>query len=234
MQNKWFLGSVEEQWLKKISEQLDEKVNTLDPQVVLVIHGDWLAYATFKYPACIIHDTTFASIVNYYPSFTNLSARSLRMGNQMYQRALDKSVAAIFSASWATHSAITEYGSPESKVFTIPFGANIRQLPSEQEVSEWIDGRLLSESCNLVFIGTHWKRKGGPEALGFVSILNKMGISTTLTIIGCSPDISPEMRKLVSVVGYLKKDDLSDSEKLTSILRQSHALILPSQAEERR
>ena len=231
IKNKWFLGAVEEQWLKKISEQLDEKVNRLEPEVVLVIHGDWLAYSTFKFPACIIHDTTFASIVDYYPSFTNLSDRSLRMGNQMYQRALNKSMAAVFSAHWATHSAITKYGSPESKVFTIPFGANMGHLPSESEVSQWINSRSLRESCNLVFIGTHWKRKGGPESLRFVSCLNKMGIRTHLTIIGCSPDIPSEMKEVVSVVGYLKKDEPSDRAKLNNILSESHALILPSQAE---
>jgi glycosyltransferase involved in cell wall biosynthesis len=230
-QNKWFLSAVEVRSLKAVSSQLDQAVNALKPEVVLVIHGDWLAYSTFQYPACIIHDTTFASIVDYYPSFSNLATRSLRLGNEMYQKSLDRAKAAVYSAEWASQSAINDYRIAASKVFTIPFGANLYESPTQREVGEWIAARERSESCNFVFIGTQWKRKGGPEVLRFIEALHRLGIQSRLTIVGCSPDIPFELKDFVDLTGYLKKDNPSEGRKLKEILIGSHALILPSEAE---
>ena len=228
---RWFLSSVEEQWLKSISRQLDSQVNSLRPEVVLVIHADWLSYATFQYPACIIHDTTFASIANYYPSFTNLSDRSLRMGHRMYDLALKKASAAIFPANWASHSAISRYGYPPSKVFTIPFGANIYPLPQEGDVKDWIVSRAAGGTCNFLFMGTQWNRKGGPDILRFLEALHRRGVPATLTIVGCSPEIPHSMVPFVRIAGYLRKDDPVDAERLVAIFKDAHALILLSHAE---
>ena len=231
LHKKWFLGSVEKRWLEKISKQLDDKVNTASPNVVLVIHADWLAYATFRCPAFIIHDTTFASIVDYYPSFTNLCKGSLKSGHEMYQRALDKCAAAIYPASWATQSAIDDYNLPPSKVFTIPFGANIKECPQQEQVGRWIQQRLTSETCNFVFIGTQWKRKGGPEVLQFLKKVKSLGVEATLTVIGCKAEIPPDVAQFVFQPGYLCKEDPADAEQLANILAQSHALIVLSHAE---
>ena len=229
--HKWFLSSVEEQWLKDISRQLDTQVNSLRPEVVLVIHADWLSYATFKYPACIVHDTTFASIANYYPSFMNLSNRSLRMGHRMYDLALKKAAAAIFPAGWATQSAISYYGYSPSKAFTIPFGANIYPAPTEGDVRKWVAARAADDTCNLLFMGTHWHRKGGPDILRFLEVLLRSDVQATLTVIGCSPEIPKGLRSVVRIAGYLRKDSPGDSEKLFAILKDMHAVILLSQAE---
>lgn len=230
-QKKWFMAAVEPHWLKAIARQLDEGVNRLKPELVLVIHGDWLAYASFECPACIIHDTTFASIVNYYPDFTNLTARSLRLGNEMYQNALNKARASFFSADWAARSAVVDYGTPQSKVFTIPFGANIEKAPTRSEVEQWIEARSETRTCNFVFIGKHWLRKGGPDALRFVAALRKKGVPCNLAIIGCSPEVPRVMSDFVTVMGFLKKELQSDDDKLTKTLVESHALILLSHAE---
>jgi glycosyltransferase involved in cell wall biosynthesis len=231
LHKKWFLGSVEKQWLEKISRQLDDKVNKVSPNVVLVIHADWLAYATFHCPAFIIHDTTFASIVDYYPCFTNLCDGSLKSGHEMYQRALDKCAAAIYPAQWATQSAIDKYNFPASKVFTIPFGGNIKECPPQEQVERWIQQRLTSETCNLVFIGTQWERKGGPEVLQFLKTLKSLGVKATLTVIGCAAQIPADLQEFVTQLGYLRKEDPADAERLMNVMSQSHALIVLSQAE---
>src|SRR5690606_16974402 len=152
---------------------------------------DWLAYTSFTAPSFIIHDTTFATILNYYPSFTNLSQRSIRMGHQMYEAALDRSSAAIFCSDWAAESAIRDYNIPPSKVHTIPFGANLEAIPSAHAVEQWIEQRQQRSGCNLLFIGTQWERKGGPDALLFLDSLRNAGVQVTLTIVGCTPDIPP-------------------------------------------
>jgi glycosyltransferase involved in cell wall biosynthesis len=231
LEGKWFLVSVERSWLQPISRQLDDAVREIDPEVVLVIHADWLAYSTFDCPACIIHDTTFDSIVDYYPTFSNLSKRSLRNGHEMYQRALDKCVAAIYPAEWATQSAITRYRLPATKAFTVPFGANINRPPEPGDVDRWIDQRLESETCHFVFIGTQWKRKGGPQVLEFVSELNRLGIDSHVSIVGCHGEVPAHLVRYVTQVGYLRKDNPEHLTRLTELFSRSHALIVLSEAE---
>ena len=134
LEKKWFLASVEKKILQRLGNQLDIAVANHNPDVVFIIHGDFLAYATFAQPAVIIHDTTFASLIGYYPEFSSLTKRSIRAGNEMYQRALDKASAAVFSAEWASRSALHDYRVNPQKVHTIPLGANLDKEPAQTEV----------------------------------------------------------------------------------------------------
>lgn len=231
LEGKWFLGAVEKRWLSKIARNLDDKVNEIKPDLVIAIHADWLAYASFNYPAIIIHDTTFDSILDYYPSFTNLCRRSIANGHEMYQRALDKCAAAIFSAEWATRSAISRYNLPSRKAFTIPFGPNLAYTPQKEEIYQWVSQRAATKSCEFVFIGTQWERKGGPEALEFVIELNRLGVRATLNIVGCSPWIQADQERFVHRYGFLRKEDPLHMKTLMGLLERSHALIVLSQAE---
>src|SRR5690606_35172802 len=216
---------------RRIAMELDRAVESVKPDIVLVYQGDWLAYTSFTEPSCIIHDATFASLLNYYPSFSNLTQRSIRMGHNMYQAALDRSSAAIFCSDWAAESAIRDYNTPSSKVHTIPFGANLVAVPSFQEVEQWIAQRQQRSRCNLLFIGTQWERKGGPDALLFLDALRNAGVQATLTILGCTPEIPPSMRDFVRLEGYLNKQSYANRKRLEHIYRDAHALIVPSLAE---
>lgn len=231
LEGKWFLGSVEKRWLSRIARNLDEKVNEIKPDVVIAIHADWLAYSSFTYPSIVIHDTTFDSILDYYPSFTNLCRRSIANGHEMYQRALDKCAAAIFSAEWATRSAVSRYKLSARKAFTIPFGPNLAYTPQKSEIYQWVSQRAAAESCDFVFIGTQWERKGGPEALAFVIELNRLGVKATLNIVGCSPWIDANHEKFIRRYGFLRKENADHVKTFMTLLERSHALIVLSQAE---
>lgn len=228
---KWFLSSVEKRYLENIGRQMDRHVQQHNPDIVLAIYGDILSYTTFNQPACIIHDATFASVLNYYSSFTSLTARSIRAGNAMYKRALVRADAAVFSSDWASKSAINDYDTQPAKVYTIPFGANLKHIPSNREVVNWHEKRLKHHSCNLLFLGVDWERKGGPFALRFVEELNKLNIESYLTIVGIEPDIPARYRPFVKKIGFLSKNNPSDVEKLKQILSEASALLLPSLAE---
>ena len=231
VQGKWFLSSVEKSVLQAIGRQFDEEVARIRPDVVLVIHGDFLAYTTFKQPAILIHDTTFASLLGYYSDFSNLTGRSIKAGNDMYQRALDRVDAAVFSADWASQSALKDYNTPPSKVHTIPLGANLKQPPAAQLVNEWVAGRTQTDVCNLLFLGVSWKRKGGPDVLRFVAHLNSKGIKCMLNVVGVNPEIPEEHKAYVNVIGFLKKSIPTEAARLEELLKTSSALILPSIAE---
>jgi glycosyltransferase involved in cell wall biosynthesis len=231
LQKKWFLSGVEKPILQAIGRQLDAEVARVQPDVVLVIHGDFLAYSTFKQPSVLIHDTTFASLVGYYADFSNLTSRSIKAGNEMYQLALNNTTAAVFSADWATQSALNDYTTAASKVHTIPLGANLLNPPVAADARQWIANRAQSDVCELLFLGVVWERKGGPDTLKFVAHLNKMGVKCKLTVVGCSPQIADEHKEYVNVVGFLRKSIPAEAEQLQNMLQTSSVLILPSVAE---
>jgi len=231
LQKRWFLAEVEPFLLKQMGEQLDKEVEAIQPDVVIVIHGDFLAYTSFKQPAVIIHDATFASLLGYYPAFSKLTKRSIRAGNVMYQSALDRADAAVFSAAWASQSAKSDYNAASDKVYTIPLGANLTNAPDMQSVKEWIKKRADKEVCNFLFLGVDWERKGGPDALEFVVELNRRGIKAVLWIAGCSPIIRSEDENYVVHWGFLSKDVKEEVRKLEQLLIHAHALLLPSLAE---
>src|SRR5690554_2305381 len=230
-QHKWFLSDVDPFLLKKIGAQLDWEVKLVQPDVVIVIHGDFLAYTTFKQPAVIIHDATFASLLDYYPAFSNLTNRSIEAGNLMYQLALDRADIAVYSAEWASNSAKIDYNAVTSKVYTIPFGANLPHAPASKDVKKWIKNRSAEDTCNFLFLGVDWARKGGADALKFVIELNRKGMKAKLLIAGCTPAIEPEDEKYVHKLGFLRKDVKEEAEQLEQLFIHSHALLLPSVAE---
>jgi glycosyltransferase involved in cell wall biosynthesis len=232
MFKKWFLSSVEPKILKQIGKQLDEKVNKINPDVVLVIHGDFLSHTTFKQPSIIIHDTTFASILNYYSDFSNLSKRSIKNGNKMYKLSLDKATAAVFPSKWASESAIVDYTISAEKIFTIPFGANLNRTPNRNEVEMWIENRISNVSqLFFLFIGVDWKRKGGNDALEFIKELNKFGIPSKLIVVGCKPITTIDEQKFIEEKGYLNKNNPEENSILEELMISCHALLLPSLAE---
>ena len=228
---KWFLSSVDKRFLKDIGRQMDRHVEQNNPDIVLAIFADILAYTTFSQPACTVHDATFAGLINYYSSFTSLTAGSIRAGNDMYKRALARADAAIFSSEWASKSAINDYNVSSKRVYTIPFGANINHIPSNDDVVDWQVKRKGSVQCNLLFVGIDWDRKGGPFALHVVQELNKLQIKARLTIVGSDPIIPAHQLHYVNKIGFLDKNKLSDVEVLKKLFIESNALLLPSVAE---
>ncbi|QJD96948.1 glycosyltransferase family 4 protein [Mucilaginibacter robiniae] len=230
-QKKWFMAFVEKKVLQAIGQQFDQEVNQANPDVVLAIHADFLAYTTFKQPSVSIHDTTFASLLGYYKDFSSLTRRSIKAGNDMYQKALNKVDAAVFSATWASNSALNDYQVRASKIHTIPLGANLDHAPAMQDVQAWINRRADDEICRFLFLGVVWERKGGPDAVKFVAELNRLGIKSNLTVVGCKADVPAEYQQYVIQAGFLRKDVPAEAEKLNNLFQQSHALLLPSVAE---
>lgn len=231
LQKRWFLSSLEEHVLRLIGKDFDEQVMNIKPDVVIAIHGDILAQTTFKQPACIIHDTTFATLLNYYPDFTGLTKRSIVAGSRMYQKALDRSNAAVFSSAWASNSAIKDYGAHAEKIHTLPFGGNLSTIPHIDDVNTWINQRSNDKYCKFLFLGVNWIRKGGPDALLFVKALNKSGIQSQLIVVGCIAEVAPDDKKFIEQVGFLRKNVPDEHKRLKELFIHCHALLVPSLAE---
>jgi glycosyltransferase involved in cell wall biosynthesis len=177
-------------------------------------------------------DCTFANLLDYYPTFSNLSARSIRDGHDAERRALSRCDLILFSSQWAADSAIHDYGIDPAKIRLAPFGSNMPGERSPDVIERLIAQRLatLGRKVSLVLIGVDWYRKGADIASDAVANLVARGISAELTVVGCSPP-DGAMPPRVRFAGFIDKSKPQGFEELARLLEKSHFLILPSRAD---
>ena len=121
------------------------------------------------------------------------------------------------------------YQTPPHKVKVVPFGANLDTNFSMEEIDQAISRRSRS-SCNLLFIGVDWERKGGPRVLKVAEELNRRGLKTVLHVVGCTPQVG-DLPDFVKVHGFISKKTAEGRLKLERLLSQAHFLMLLSEAE---
>jgi glycosyltransferase involved in cell wall biosynthesis len=169
----------------------------------------------------------------YYPLYRK-GDRSVTFANtvEAEYRTYDRAKQIIFSSHWAAQSAIDTYGVNPSKVNVIPFGANLAQLPTRQQVLENRRSPLNQSSCKLMFCSVDWDRKGGAIAFATLLALLEMNIDAELIVIGCKPSEQSQLQhEKVRLVGFLDKGSAQDCQTLENILWESHFFLLPTRAD---
>lgn len=182
-----------------------------------------LAYVKTKIPIIYISDATIKLSLNYHKALTGLLSLSEKETKTIEKMALDKCTQLVVSSDWAYQSLIKDYGYPTHKVKTLPFGANMENLPGRQDVLEKKENHQLK----LLFVGVYWESKGGEIAYNCLVELLKLGIEATLTIVGCVP---PEQFKhpKINVIPFINKNSNEGLQKLYSIFMEHDFLILPT------
>lgn len=190
-----------------------------------------LAYLRNDLKKILYIDATFNNLINFYPSYSNLSKSSIRNGHLIEQMAFAKADVLIFTSGWAAKSAINDYDADPSKILLAPYGANFECLPALKQIEAGLLERHESKTLQLLFIGNNMQRKGGDIALRIVKQLNQLGCFTTLHIIGDTRNVL--QRSLDNVVhhGFLSKKNTNQLSLLKSLFLQSHFLILPTRAD---
>jgi glycosyltransferase involved in cell wall biosynthesis len=173
-------------------------------------------------------DATFAGMVDYYEEFTGLSRRTLRHGNALEQAALDRCRLALYSSDWAARTALERYHVDPGKVHVVPFGANVSDAPSRDEVAAAIQSRDPDRCC-LLFVGVDWARKGGEVAVAAAEAMNRAGRPTELHVVGCVPP--RRLPGFVRVHGFISKRDPAGRRRLAETYARAHFVIGPSEAE---
>jgi alpha-maltose-1-phosphate synthase len=168
-------------------------------------------------------DCSTLQLFDYYPALKNVSGLSKLEIERVEKRACKKINTAIFSSQWASSFVSDKYNKP---CFIIPFGANIDSL--ERIESSLVLSKL---SCNLLFIGVDWERKGGDTLLKIHNKLLAAGISSHVTIIGSIPKDSSVATYNITIIPNIDKDTREGQSALTRLFKESHFLILPTQAD---
>lgn len=225
-----YLPQVEPIRLKSFARQAEKKLKNSDADIVLSPNMWTLAYLKTDKPVVLWADCTFASMVNFYPYYSNLCKRSYRFGNLDEQQCLNKCALAIFASQWAAESAIRDYNIPPEHVCVVPYGANIECNRTQADIEKLIEKRNFPP-CRLLFIGKIWTRKGGDIAIAVAEELNKNGIPTEIYLVGSLPQNKEKLPRYVKPVGFIDKATDEGRRQLNDLFERSHFLIVPSRAE---
>jgi glycosyltransferase involved in cell wall biosynthesis len=175
-------------------------------------------------PIIYLSDTTFKLYQEFYQP--DLKPLEIKHMSQLESEAITKAEILIYSSKWAADSAILDYKASPDKVNIIPFGANIDVVPSCQEVLQ----KNQQSTCQLLFVGKDWNRKGGEIAYQTLLSLISLGLDVHLTIVGCVPPEGFYHRNL-TVIPYLNKNKKADRYRLEQLFLNSHFLLFPTRAD---
>lgn len=229
-EGKNYLKALDPLTLQNYADRVSHKLSKIESDIVFSATITPTAYLDCPQPIVYWADATFASLLDAYPVYQNLCQASIEHGHQMERLALKKSTLAIFASDWAAQVAINYYQADPAKVKVIPFGANIDNQMTFDDVKAAIQSRP-TDKCKLLFIGYDWVRKGGDIAVQITKALNSAGLNTELTVVGCSPTIEESAAPFVKTLGRIGKSTAAGSSQINQLISEAHFLILPSKAE---
>jgi glycosyltransferase involved in cell wall biosynthesis len=185
-----------------------------------------IAFLRSSIPIIYHSDATFELLSGYYQPYVNLSRRVLEQGDAIERKALEKARHVILLTDWARRSAVDYYGIPDSKISVIPSGADLAREPAK----DLLRFHRNEPPCELLFVGLNWEEKGGPTAFHAMQTLNRTGLATNLTVVGCRPPSSFESERMTTIP-FLDKSRKNDSARLEGLFLEADFLIAPSRAE---
>jgi glycosyltransferase involved in cell wall biosynthesis len=209
----------------------NRRLKDLGPvDAVLITYPPNAAYLVTPDPVVILHDATWAQLLDYYPGYERktLAAETIRGGMELDRLALHRCDHAIYASQWAATGAIERFGVSPAKVSVAPLGANIADAPSRSDVASYLKLRGQGP-MQLLFLGVEWHRKGGDIAVAVAAEIARMGIDVELHVAGCDPE--GEVPAFVRPHGILRKNVKREAEKLRGLLESSDFLILPTRAD---
>lgn len=177
-------------------------------------------------PIAYSSDVTFAQMVDYYPEFTGLSARSIREADALERAAIARSRWLLYPTPWAANAARAIYGASAERVHVLPYGANLEEPPERRDALR----ERPTDRIRLLFVGVDWRRKGGELLVEAYDRLVAEGVPVEATVCGCVPP--PEARRPgIRVVPFLSKGDPAQRRRLGELYLGSDLLFLPSRHE---
>lgn len=137
-----------------------------------------------------------------------------------YEEETSQQMAAVFTYSeYLRQSFIRDYHVSPDKVFNVGGAVNLTEIPAPAPNKDYTANRIL-------FIGTEFTRKGGPQLLQAFSIVRESIPTAELHIIG--PAHLDNIPAGVIFHGHLSKSDPAQRSKLESIFCDSTLFALPS------
>ena len=137
-----------------------------------------------------------------------------------YEEEAANQMTAIFTFSeYLRQSFIRDYRVPAERVFHVGGAVNLTQIPAPTPNKDYTANRIL-------FLGTEFNRKGGPQLLEAFRIVRTSIPDAELHIAG--PHTLDNIPPGVIFHGHLSKADPAQAAKLEDLFRTSTLFVLPS------
>jgi glycosyltransferase involved in cell wall biosynthesis len=137
-----------------------------------------------------------------------------------YERQVARKMTAVFTFSeYLRQSFINAYGVPAERVHNVGGGINLTDYPEPAANKDYRASRIL-------FIGTEFTRKGGPQLLKAFRIVRESIPSAELHIVG--PAQVTDLPPGAFSHGHLSKSDPAQRLALESLFRDATLFALPS------
>lgn len=215
---------------KQYSLQLENRLNTTQFDIIVSPLINPIAYLNSDKPIVLWTDALYAGLLGFYAPFSEHSKSSIRQGNEMTRACLSRCSQLIFSSEWAANTAIELYGADKDKVHVIPFGANLENYPSAEEINTLISKRQPSP-IRLLFLAKSWERKGGDKVIRVAKALHDAAYPVELHIVGYHPPNLHPIPSYIHCHGFISKHSTEGQRKIRDLFEQSHFLFVPSIAE---
>ncbi|MGB9748105.1 MAG: glycosyltransferase family 4 protein [Bacteroidales bacterium] len=215
---------------RSYARQVAHRLKKINADVVFCPANLPIAFLKTDLPVVFYTDACFANVIDYYSDFSNLHSISIRSGHLIEAESFKRSAAVVYSSRWAADMAISFYGVPSEKVHVIPFGGNIENEHTEEDIRIWNEAKDFSK-IRLLFIGVDWYRKGGAKAYEVTKALNERGIPAELIVVGCHVPAEFKKEGIVREFMFLNKQIPEQREILYNLYRTSHFFLMPTFAE---
>lgn len=211
--------------LKGYARQVERQIAHYSPDLVLSPSSLPVSHLDTSVPVVTWTDATFAGLIDFNPTFTNLSPRYLKLGHRAEQECLERACLSVFSSGWAARTAVDSYGADPDRIAVVPYGANFTGPVSRGSTAHTLG------TCRLLIVGRGWMSKGVDLAVATAAALRERGVPAVLDVVGCSPPNEVQVPDFVTVHGSLEKDDEAASSKLYDLFRKASFFVLPTRAD---
>ena len=165
-------------------------------------------------PVVQVTDSSFAAMIDGYFSGKKISALTQFQGYILDKLVAKKSAYYCVASKWSAEQLIRDTGVLASNITVTPFGPGVQPVTRPSAIQR-------KPGINLLFIGSHWKRKGGGRALESFTLARAYRSDITLTVIG-APEETP-----IEGVTYLPRQS---KENLSALYMSHDALLEPTEA----
>jgi glycosyltransferase involved in cell wall biosynthesis len=182
--------------------------------------GHWYSLpSVFPNKICLsYHDGNLAGSIGSGFALQGVSATRIDQAMRYEEETAQQMTAVLTMSEYLRQSFIHDYHVPAERVFNIGAGVNLKTLP-EVRAKDYTAPRIL-------FIGTDFERKGGPDLLRAFAMVRQSMPAAELHIVG--PLQLGRVPDGVLFHGRLSKNDPAQNAKLESLFRESNLFVLPS------